>query len=79
MVNPVFFDEENIPLDQDEDYDDYRTPDTGRIDTETSLTEPAATEATSALGLRQKLKRHKTVSLYRCLHVKGDPGLTDLD
>ena len=79
MVNPVFFDEENIPLDQDEDYDDYRTPDTGRIDAETSLTGPATTEATSALGLRQKLKRHKTVSLYRCLHVKGDPGLTDLD
>ena len=57
MDNPVFVDKENIPLVQDEDYDDYKTPDTGRIDAETSFTAPATTEATSTLRLRQKLKR----------------------
>ena len=56
MENPVFVDEENIPLVQDEDYGDYRTPDTSRID-ETSFTVPDTEEATSALRLRQKVKR----------------------
>ena len=38
MNNPMFIDEETIPmLDQDEDYDDYNTPNTSRID-ETSFT-----------------------------------------
>ena len=37
------------------------------------------TEATSTIRLRQKLKRDKIVSLYRCLSVTGDPGLEDLD
>ena len=79
MDNPVFVDKENIPLVQDEDYDDYKTPDTGRIDAETSFTAPATTEATSTLRLRQKLKRDKIVSLYRYLDVTGDTGLADLD
>ena len=30
MDNPVFVYEENIPLVQDENYDDYRAPDTSR-------------------------------------------------
>ena len=55
------------------------TPDTSRIDDETSLIEPDTTESTSTLRLRQKLKRDKIVSLYRCLDVTGDPGLADLD
>ena len=38
-----------------------------------------ASEATSTLRLRQKLKRDETVSLYRYLDVTGDPGLVDLD
>ena len=79
MDNPVFVDKENIPLVQDEDYDDYKTPDTGRIDAETSFTAPATTEATSTLRLRQKLKRDKILSLYRYLDVAGDPGFADLD
>ena len=37
------------------------------------------TEATSTIRLRQKLKRDKIVSLYRCLSMTGDPGLEDLD
>ena len=75
----MFIDEEDIPLVHDEEnYDDYRTPDTRRI--ETSFIEPTdATEATSTLRLRQKLKRDKIVSLYRYLSVTGDPGLADLD
>ena len=69
----------NILLVQDEGYDDYRTPDTSRIDAETSFTETTTTEATSTLCLRQKLKRDKIVSLYRYLDVTGDTGLADLD
>ena len=67
MDNPTFADGENIPLvnQDEEDYDDYRTPDTSRV--ETSFIEPDTTEATSTLRLRQKLKRDKMVSLYRYL------------
>ena len=78
MDNPVF-NEETIPMvHQDEDYDDYNTPNTSRID-ETSFTEPDATEATSTLQLRQKVKRDKITALYRHLNVTGDPGLADID
>ena len=78
MDNPTFVDKENIPLVQDEGYDDYTT-DTSRIDAETSFTEPATTEATSILRLKQKLMRDKIVSLYRYLDVTVDLGLADLD
>ena len=81
MENPTFADEENIPLiNQYEDYDNYSRPDTtpSRVD-ETSFTVPDASEATSTLQLRQKLKRDKIVSLYRDLDVTSDPGLADLD
>ena len=63
---------------EDEDYDDYNTPNTSRVD-ETWFTEPDATEATSTLQLRQKVKRDKITSLCRYLNVTGDPGLADLD
>ena len=80
MDKIAFVDEETIGMvhQDEEDYDDYRTPDTSRID-ETSFTVSDTKEATSTLGLRQKLKRDKIVSLYRYLDVTGDPGLTDLD
>ena len=61
----IGFDEEDIPLiNQDEDYDHYSTPKTtpNGVD-ETSFTVPDASEATSTLRLRQKLKRDKIVSL----------------
>ena len=79
MDNPTFVEETIGMVHQDEeDYDDYRTPDTSRI--QTSFIEPTDTaEATSTLRLRQKLKRDKIVSLYRYLDVTGDPGLADLD
>ena len=52
----MFIDEEDVPLvHQDEDYDNYRTPDTSRVD-ETSFIEPDTTEATSTLQLKQKVK-----------------------
>ena len=77
MDNPTFSDEEDTPiLHQDEDYDNYVTPNTIRVD-ETSFTVPA--ETASTLRLRQNLKRDKIVSLYRCLDVAGDLGLADLD
>ena len=80
MDNPTFVDEENIPMvNQDKDYEDnYRRPCTSRVD-ETSFMGPDATETTSTLRLRQKLKRDKIVSLYRYLDVTADPGLADLD
>ena len=80
MDNIAFIDEEDIPLvhQDDEDYDDYNTPNTSRA--ETSFIEPAdATEPTSTLRLRQKLKRDKIISLYRYLSVTGGIGLIDLD
>ena len=46
MDNPRFVNEEETPLVQDKDYDNYGTPNTSRVD-ETSLTEPDTTEATS--------------------------------
>ena len=57
MDNPTFTDEEIIPMvNQDGDYyDDYRTPDTSRID-KTSFMEPCATKATSTPRLKQKVK-----------------------
>ena len=79
MDNPIFVDEEAIPMvHQNEDYDDYNTPNTSRVDG-TSLTEPDATKATSTLQLRQKVKRDKITALFRHLNVTGDPGLADID
>ena len=79
MGNLVLVDEEAIPMvHQDDDYDDYNTPNTSRID-ETSFIEPEATEATSTLRLRQKIKRDKITALYRHLNVTADPGLADID
>ena len=52
MDNPRFVDGETIPLVQDEDYDDYNTPNTSRVD-ESSFTEPDATETTSTLQFIQ--------------------------
>ena len=79
MDNLVFLDEENIPMvHQHDDYDDYNTPYTSRID-ETSFTVPDTTEVTSTLRLRQKVKRDKLIALYRHLDVTGNPDLIDLD
>ena len=77
MENPTFIDEENIPMVQDEDYDDYRTPDTSRIDA--SFMKPDATEAASTLRLRQELKQDNINTLYRYLRMTGDTGLACLD
>ena len=80
MDNPTFIDEENIPMiHQDEqDYGDYNMSDTSRID-ETSFTVPDATEPASTLRLKQKVKRDKSIALYRHLNVTGDIDLIDLD
>ena len=74
MDNSVFVDDENIPMvhQQDEDYDDYRTPDTSGVD-ETSFID--TTEATSTLWLRQKVKRDKIIGLYKYPNVTGDIDL----
>ena len=51
MDNPTFVDEEDIPMVyEDDDYDDYMTPDTSRMD-ETSFTVLDAREAISTLWL----------------------------
>ena len=75
----MFVDEETIPMvHQDEDYDEYNTPNTSKID-ETSFTEPDTAEATSTLQLRQKVKRDKITALYRRLNVTGNIDLINLD
>ena len=48
---------------QDEDYDNYSTPNTSRVD-KTSFTELDTTETTSTLKLKQKVKRDKLAALY---------------
>ena len=79
MNNPLFIDEEDIPMvHQDDDYDDYNTPNTSRID-ETSFTVPDTTEATSTLRLRQKVKRDKITALYIHLNVTGNLDLINLN
>ena len=79
MDNLVFVDKETIPMaHQDEDYDDYNTPNTSRID-DTSFTVPDTTEATSTLQLRQKVKRDKLIAFCRHLNVTGNLDLIDLD
>ena len=78
MDNIRGFDEETIPLVQDKDYDDYKIPDTRRID-ETLFTEPDTTEATSTLRLRQNVKQDKINALYSHLNMTGDPDLADID
>ena len=78
MDNPRFLDEETILLVQDEDYDDYKSPDTSRVD-ETSFTESDTTKAISTLQLRQKVKRDKIAALYSQFNVTGDPDLADID
>ena len=78
MDNPRFLDEETISLVQDEDYDDYNTPNTSRID-ETSFMEPTTTRATSTLRLTHKVKRDKLAALYRHLNVTGNIDLIDLN
>ena len=78
MDNPRFIDDEAIPLVEDEDYVDYITPNTNRVD-ETSLTEPDTTEATQTLRLRQKVKLNKLTALIKHLNVTVDPDLADID
>ena len=81
MDNPRFVDKETIPLVQDEDYDNYGTPNTSRAD-ETSFTEPDTTEdvdtTTSTLLLKQRVKRDKLAALYRHLNVTGNLDLINL-
>ena len=78
--NPVFVDDEDIPIiHQDEDYyDDYRTPDTSRVD-DRSFTVPDTAAGTSALRLRQKVKRDKQAALYRHLNITGNLDLINLN
>ena len=63
---------------QDDDYDDYNTPNTSRID-ETLFTVPDTTEATSTLQLRKKVKQDKITALHRHLNATGNLNLIDLD
>ena len=79
MHNPVFANEEDIPMvHQDEEgYDDYNTPNTSRMDG-TSFTAPDTTEATTTLRLKEKVKQDKIIVLYRHLNVTGDKDLIDL-
>ena len=63
---------------QDEDYDDYNTLNTSKVD-ETLFMEPDTSEATSTLRLRQKVKRGELAALYRHLNITGDLDLISPD
>ena len=79
MDNPMFLDEETIPIvHQDKDYDDYNTPNTSKIN-KTSFTVSDTIEATSTLRLRKNIKRDKIAALYRHLNVTGNLDLINLD
>ena len=61
------------------DYNDYKSPDTSRVD-ETSFMEwPDIKEATLTPSFRlgQEVNLNKLTGLYKLLHVKGDPSLAD--
>ena len=80
MDNPTFIDEEYIPMvHEDNDYDDYNTPNTTRVDKTPFKAPDDATEATSTLRLRQKVKGDKINALYRYLNVAGNIDLIDLN
>ena len=79
MDSSAFVNDEDVPVvNQHEDYDDYNKLNTSRID-ETSFTVPDATEATSTLQLRQKVKRDMLTALDRNLNVTDNLDLIDLD
>ena len=78
MDNPRFVDDENIPLVHDEDdYEDYNTPNTSRVDKTSFIT--TEKEPTSTLQLKQKVKRDELAALYKHLNVTGNLDLIDLD
>ena len=66
MDNLEFIDEEIIPLvHQDEDYNEYNTPNTSRIE-KTSFIEPDATEATLTLQLKEIYRdQYRYTEIYR--------------
>ena len=76
MDNPVFVRDEDIPLIDDENYDDddsrYDTPDSSRIE-ETSFTDQ---QPVVRLRQRQRLLLDYLEDLYRYLEV--DPGNINL-
>ena len=83
-INMDFPDEDNTPLlytdPGGDDYDDYTTPNTIRTG-EKSFIVPRSTEkeTTSALLLKQKLKRDKLAAFYRHLNATGNLDLINLD
>ena len=77
MENPLFVDSEYIPFVtyyDDDDYDDYNTPYTGRVD-EITFATPSSTEKPSTSPLRQKVEQDKVIALHRLLNLTGDPDL----
>ena len=76
MDNPTFVHDEDIPLIDDDDYDEeesrYDTPDSSRIE-ETSFTEQPAVR----LRQRNRLLRNYLEDLYKYLDVDGNIDLVD--
>lgn len=79
MENPIAVDNGNIPLvtrhsndcDDDNDYDDYSTPNTSRVD-QTTFTTTGSTDrqSTSTLQFRKIVKRDKLGVFYRDFNVR---------
>ena len=89
MKNPIFVDNEKIPLvtyrdddrkgDHDNDCDVYITPNTTVEETTFTTSSYTNKKPSSTLWLRQKVKRDKLAALYRYSSVTGDLDLINLD
>ena len=89
MDNNVFLDgekKENKPLvthhdqdrDDNNDYDNYNTPDTSSVTETTLIPGSMDKQVTPNLRLKQKVEHDKLAALYNELNVTGDLDLIDL-
>ena len=83
MENPLFFDDENIPLviHNDKDYyDDYNTPNTSRANETTfKMSNIKDKKTKSTLQQRQKIKRDKAAALSKHLNITDNLDLINHD
>ena len=83
MKNPIFFDDENIPLviqNDEDDYDDYNTPNTTWANKTTfKISNTKDKETKSTLLQRQKIKRNKAAALPYHLNIADNLDLINYD
>ena len=83
MENPLFFDDENIPLvihNGKDYYDDYNTPNTSRANETTfRMSNIKNNETKSILLQRQKIKRDKAAALCKHLNIADNLDVINHD